>query len=293
MVHQEIKDEARSHNLSINVIPDGVNNIDVDDNINRYTLSLNEDSMDKSKFYKYCIILLRDTNNKFYLFYDQSYFIYTKTNLLILLENLIVIRILKENDMIILRDQLINISTEDELNFNTLQKCNDTENDNNFKLVNQKSLLSVNTYSNNLFEDSELLTSEKKQIINNSNNNSILLNDKSIIMFYMTENKKNTGYFIFNKIGCYVLINNSLIPLSEDNKEKSKENSLSNKLSLSCKSKYLELTHLFEKIIGDNNLHFDSKNKKKSKTQFQKELEERIKKSNSYKSLLINNKIQT
>ena len=47
MVHQEIKDEARFHNLSINVIPDGVNNIDVDDNRLNVWVDLITDKINK------------------------------------------------------------------------------------------------------------------------------------------------------------------------------------------------------------------------------------------------------
>jgi hypothetical protein len=47
MVHQEIKEEARSLGFSINVIPDGVNNIDVDDNRLNVWVDLVTDNINK------------------------------------------------------------------------------------------------------------------------------------------------------------------------------------------------------------------------------------------------------
>jgi hypothetical protein len=47
VVHQEIKEEARSLNFSISVIPDGVNNIDVDDNRLNVWVDLLTDKINK------------------------------------------------------------------------------------------------------------------------------------------------------------------------------------------------------------------------------------------------------
>jgi hypothetical protein len=46
-VHDQIKEEARANNLSINVIPDGVNNIDVDDNRLNVWVDLVSDKINK------------------------------------------------------------------------------------------------------------------------------------------------------------------------------------------------------------------------------------------------------
>jgi len=46
-VHDQIKQEARANNLSINVIPDGVNNIDVDDNRLNVWVDLITDEINK------------------------------------------------------------------------------------------------------------------------------------------------------------------------------------------------------------------------------------------------------